>query len=105
MSLSRSEFLKIVARLTTFHFTTEVESKFAPFTVSVKPAPPTVALEGVTEVMETPGRSELMLRSQTLRPCVDARRVCVGLWSTSPSTATRGKPFTSELQLVPPLVV
>src|ERR1700730_4570472 len=40
----------VVVRAAPFHFTTEVVMKPEPFTVSVKPAPPAVALAGEREV-------------------------------------------------------
>jgi hypothetical protein len=40
----------VVVRAAPFHFTTEVVTKFEPFTVSVKAAPPAVALAGEMEV-------------------------------------------------------
>jgi len=41
---------KLVARALPFHCTTELETKFAPVTVSVNVAPPAVALEGESKV-------------------------------------------------------
>src|SRR6266478_1083773 len=44
-------------------------------------------------------------RSQMPRPWVDARSMREGLSNVNPRTATRGNPFTKEVQLIPPLLV
>ena len=42
---------KVVVRLPPFHCTTDPDTKFEPFTVSVKPAPPAVVLLGEIELI------------------------------------------------------
>src|ERR1700733_14227772 len=43
--------------------------------------------------------------SHILLPCVDARKVRVGLWSVTPRTVTRGKPAPRDDQIAPPFWV
>jgi hypothetical protein len=49
----------LVVRVEPFHCTAETETKFEPFTVKVKAAPPAVALDGDIELIEGTGLFEL----------------------------------------------
>jgi hypothetical protein len=51
------EFTKVVVRLDPFHHTVEVGTKLPPFTVSVKPEPPAVAVDGFNEAPDGTGLS------------------------------------------------
>ena len=51
----------VVVRFVPFHLTTELEMKFVPFTVTVKPAPPAVADEGLRLVVVGKGLSGTLI--------------------------------------------
>ena len=51
----------VVVRFVPFHLTTELEMKFVPFTVRVKPAPPAVADEGLRLVVVGTGLSGILI--------------------------------------------
>jgi len=51
----------VVVRFVPFHLTTELEMKFVPFTVTVKPAPPAVADEGLRLVVVGRGLSGTLI--------------------------------------------
>ena len=51
----------VVVRSVPFHLTSELEMKFVPFTVSVKPDPPAVADEGLRLVVVGTGLSGTLI--------------------------------------------
>jgi branched-subunit amino acid transport protein AzlD len=59
---------KLVARALPFHCTTELETKFAPVTVSVNVAPPAVALEGESKVAVGAGLLMAKVRAPDVPP-------------------------------------
>jgi hypothetical protein len=54
-AVSRTELTNVVGRGLPFQFTTELETKFDPETVSVKLAPPGKAAAGLVDVMNGTG--------------------------------------------------
>lgn len=64
---------KVVSRLELFQTTTEPETKFEPFTVRVKPAPPAAVLEGEREASVGAGLLMVKVRAVDSPPPGDAR--------------------------------
>jgi hypothetical protein len=55
----------VVLRALPFHLTVEPETKFVPFTVRLNAGPPTIALDGLSEVSETAAQ-EVKVFSRTV---------------------------------------
>src|ERR1700730_368521 len=55
VAVNRVLLTNFVTRLVPFHFTTDFETKFDPFTVSINPTPPAVAEDGESDVVDGTG--------------------------------------------------
>ena len=65
IALSCVALTNVVVSALLFQRTTDVASKLPPFTVSVKPEPPCVSLEGKMEAMSTTGNTVETFKSHT----------------------------------------